>query len=81
MDNLITQVWIVVFGCSAIWLLGRVGKWKRWGYILGLIAEPAFIYSTIKHKQWGMLLVALWYVYSWSQGIYNYWFQNGKKKQ
>jgi hypothetical protein len=39
--DIIAQVWIVCFGCSAVWLVGRLEKWKRWGYILGLCGQPA----------------------------------------
>jgi len=67
------QIIIIVFGATAIWFVGRREVWKRWGYILGLCSPPAFLYTAWQHKQWGILLLSLWYTYLWGQGIYNYW--------
>jgi small-conductance mechanosensitive channel len=69
----IAQIWIIIFGCSAIWFVGRLEKWKRWGYIFGLLSQPAWIYTSIYYNQWGVLILSLWYTYSWIQGVYNYW--------
>ncbi len=71
--EIIAQIIIVVFGAAAIWLIGRREVWKRWGYIIGLCSQPAFLYTAWQHEQWGIFLLALWYAYSYGQGIYNYW--------
>ena len=76
----IAQIIIIVFGAVAIWLIGRREVWKRWGYIIGLCAQPAFLYTTWKYEQWGIFLLALWYTYAYGQGIYNYWVIKESKK-
>lgn len=68
-----SQIGILIFGCSAVWFVGRREKWKRWGYILGLCSQPFWFYTTITHGQYGIALLSLWYTYSWGQGVYNYW--------
>jgi len=77
---MVSQIGIMIFGASAIWFVGRKEKWKRWGYILGLIGQPFWIYSSIVNEQWGILIMTLFYTYSWSQGIYNYWIKNNDSK-
>lgn len=72
MFEIISQIWIAVFGATAVWLVGRLEHWKRWGYVLGLCSQPAWFYTTIKHEQWGILCLSIWYTYSWGQGVYNY---------
>ena len=67
------QVFIFIFGGSAIWLVGRTDKWKRYGYILGLLSQPFWLYSSFINQQWGVFVLSIWYAYSWSNGIYNYW--------
>ena len=67
------QVGIVVFGCSAIWILGRREPWRRWGYILGLASQPFWFYEAIGRRRWGILIISLIYTVSWAQGIYNFW--------
>jgi len=71
--DIISQVFVMIFGASAIWLVGRKEDWRRWGYILGLCGQPFWIYSFISNHQYGMLIMTLFYTYSWSMGIYNFW--------
>jgi hypothetical protein len=72
MDNF-AQLGILVFGCSAIWFVSRKEKWKRIGYILGLLSQPFWMYTSLKNGQIGIFFLSLFYTYSWSQGIWNYW--------
>lgn len=67
------QIWIILFSAPAIWLVSRKEHWKRWGYIFGLLSQPAWYYTTIEHGQWGMVALVTFYTYAWLQGIYNYW--------
>jgi hypothetical protein len=50
---------MVIFGCGAIWLLGRREEWRRWGYVTGLISQPAWFFSGFYHNQWGLESVGL----------------------
>jgi hypothetical protein len=68
-----SQFFIFIFGCSAIWLVSRREKWKRWGYIVGLCSQPFWLYTSFINKQYGIFALSLFYTYSWMQGIYNYW--------
>lgn len=73
MIETICQIWILALGGAAIWLVGRKEKWGRWGFVVGAVSQPAFLYTTFVHDQWGMFILALWYTYSWLQGIYYNW--------
>ena len=77
--NLICQAWIMVCGCAAVWLVGRLEEWRRWGYIFGLALQPAMIYSASINEQWGIVGLSAWCSYSWSQGVYNYWIRTSNK--
>lgn len=71
--DLFCQIWIGLCGCSAIWFVSRREKWSRWGYILGFLSQPAWIYTTVANEQYMITLLSFWYAYSWAQGIYNFW--------
>ncbi|MGO9370838.1 MAG: hypothetical protein ACLQBD_01920 [Syntrophobacteraceae bacterium] len=71
--DFIAQGWMVLFGCAAIWLLGRREQWRKWGYIAGLLSEPAWFFSGFYHHQWGLILVTCWYTYCLTQGAWNFW--------
>ncbi len=70
---MIVQIAIMLFGGAAIWFVGRKEKWSRWGYILGLLGQPFWIYESYTNEQWGIWLMTTVYTYSWIQGIINYW--------
>jgi len=69
----LNQVAIIVLSCPAIWLVGRREPWRRWGFILGLLGQPFWLWSTWQNEQWGIFAVSAWYTYSWMQGIWNFW--------
>jgi len=69
----IAQIWITCCGCAAIWLVGRLENWKRWGYIIGLMSQPGWFITIYISEQWGIIFFSLWCTYSWIQGVYNYW--------
>jgi hypothetical protein len=67
---MLVQLGILVFGCSSIWILGRPEHWRRFGYILGLLSQPFWLYMSIKTGQWGVFILSLFYSYSWAQGVW-----------
>lgn len=64
------QTWVLLCSGTAVWLVARTDKWQRWGYILGLLSEPAWLYGAWKAQQWGVILLVAWYCYSWSCGAW-----------
>ena len=73
MLEIISQIGVFIFSASAIWVVGREESWNRWGYILGLLGQPFWFYSVIINKQWGLLILCIWYLYAWGQGFYVHW--------
>src|SRR5712671_2582619 len=72
-DTLATQLGILIFGCSAVWLIGRPESWRRWGYILALCSQPFWFYMSYKQGDWGVLILNFLYAYSWAQGVWFHW--------
>jgi len=70
MVDIIAQIWIMIFGCSAIWFVGRPEKWSKWGFVLGMLSQPAWYITAYLNGQWGIMILSLWYTYSWAQGLY-----------
>lgn len=77
---MIAQIAIFIFGASAIYLVGRTDKWQRWGYIMGLLGQPFWVYVTITSEQWGILAMTTVYTVSWCIGIYNHWIKKPKSE-
>ena len=68
----LSQVAIVVLGGGSTWVLSRKGEWRKWGYLLGLLSEPFWLYTMVVAKQWALLPLVGWYTYSWSCGVLNH---------
>ena len=65
---------IAVLGGLAIWLLSlESNSWRRWGYLVGLISEPFWLYTALQYKQWGIVLLCIWYAGCYANGIRNNW--------
>lgn len=66
------QAWACVCGIIAIFLIARRNKW---GFVFGLIAQPAWYYTTVFHGQWLIFVLAIVYTINWCYGIYNWFFK------
>ena len=76
--NIATQVWITLFGGTAIFLLGsKSERVRRWGFVCGLLSQPAWYYQMVHHGQWAMLPVYTFYTFSWLRGFYNNFLNRG----
>jgi hypothetical protein len=75
--DFLAQFGIVVFGCSAVWLVGRKDKKiSRWGYVAGLLSEPFWLYTAVSNDQWGIVVLAVWYTYAWGSGFLNHFYDD-----
>ena len=71
---MIEQIIIAICGVSSVWLSQdtRPGL-RRWACIFGIIAQPAWLYATIKAGQWGIVLLTFVYTAGWARGVWHYW--------
>ena len=69
MGELLLHGAIVACTCSAIWLLSRPERWMRWGFVVGLIGQPFWLYSTLDSAQWGPFIVSLFFTAAWIKGV------------
>ena len=73
MLDTVLQAIIAISSGLTIWLLVRKDKWYRWGFVTGLISEPFWLWSAIRHDQWAIILLVAWYTYAYALGFKNYW--------
>lgn len=76
MTSLVCQFAIMLCGASSVWLMSRREHWRRWGYIIGLVAQPFWFIETISKGQYLIALISCWYTYSWAMGVWNYWIKS-----
>ncbi len=81
MGTLIIQIFLFTLSVSAMFLISRIDKWKKWGYICGLLSQPFWFLTTVPSKQYGLIALSCVYTIAWCMGIYNYFIRNKTKKE
>ena len=74
--DLIAQIGLSIFGIAAIFLVGRKNKW---GFVMGVLAQPFWLTTSYINQQWGVFFVSIIYTISWIYGIHEWFFKNKKK--
>jgi hypothetical protein len=70
----IDQAIIAVCGVSSIWLANDpVASRRRWACVIGLAAQPAWMYSSYTAGQWGIFALSFVYAAGWMRGIWHSW--------
>lgn len=68
MIDIISQVWITIFGLLGLWYMQ--GERRRLGVVFGLIGQPAWYAQLVINEQWGMLPVFVGYTACWVRGFW-----------
>lgn len=71
--DIFAQIMAALLTGAAYYLVARLDKWKKWGYIFGLCAQPFYAWTLIYNEMYGLLMLTVWCVYARTKGIYNYW--------
>lgn len=67
-----TQTIILILSSLSIYLISLNDKKTKYGFLLGLIVQPFWLYETFKNNQYGMLLLTLFYSLSYIKGYKNF---------
>ena len=63
------QSFILLFGGLAILLISLGGECEKWGFLSGLISEPVWMYDAWKNRQWGVVIMAVWWGFFYAYGL------------
>ena len=71
---MIEQTIIAVCGVASVFLSQDPRRaWARWACIIGMAAQPFWMYATFKAEQWGIFVLCFIYTAGWARGIKTYW--------
>jgi len=68
----VLQALLLVTSAAAIWLVAQTPPLQAWGYVVGLASQPFWLAATWRARQWGMFLLAFFYIGAWTTGIVNH---------
>ena len=66
------QLMIAVLSLASVALLTSKNKISRYGYVIGLLSQPFWLYETWSAGQVGMFVLSVVYTFMWIRGIYNH---------
>jgi hypothetical protein len=66
----IVQFFILFLSSISIWFISRKENWRKWGFVIGFISQPFWLYCSYKTQSWGIFILSFFYIYSYCQGIY-----------
>lgn len=68
------QFLIAVLTIPALFLVAQRNPNKqRWGFLIGLIGQPFWLWSTFSSDAYGMFVVSVFCTWSWLVGVWNFW--------
>lgn len=67
------QAWITLTAIAALLMFTLKGRWACWAPLVGLIGQPAWIWSTFFHGQYGMFVVSLAFTLIYTWGVWREW--------
>lgn len=75
---MIEQTIIALCGMASIWLANDPReRWRRWACLIGLVAQPFWMYATFKAAQWGIFALSFVYAAGWARGVRHHWMRRG----
>jgi hypothetical protein len=66
------QFAILLLSAAAIGLIAQPAPLQGWGFVVGLVSQPAWFVATWRKRQWGMFALSFFYTGAWVQGIVNH---------
>ena len=76
---MIDQLVIAVCGVGSIFLSqSTYAERRRYACLVGITAQPFWVYATWTAEQWGLLLLTMFYTAAWMRGIWTHWLSPGR---
>lgn len=60
---------LLLSGLAGYLATRRTPTHRAWGCVLGLLAQPLWLWSSWQAGQWGVFVLSLGYTYSWATGF------------
>lgn len=73
---MIAQAAIFILSGAGIWLLA-FPQAGALGWVVGLAAQPFWLWETYRARQWGMFLNAVLWTGAFAAGLVNHWRAHG----
>ncbi|MBR8137216.1 hypothetical protein [Burkholderia cenocepacia] len=69
------NLWMIASAAGAVYLLNGTPRQQRWGAVVGLVGQPAWLYLTWSTLEWGMFVVSVFFTGCYVRGVWRGFFQ------
>ena len=70
--DFVCQIVTPILSMTTVYLLTRKDEIMKYGYLVGLISQPFWLFTTWYHHQPGLFIAAIFFTCRWSIGVKNY---------
>jgi hypothetical protein len=71
---MLDQLVIAVCGIGSVMLSqSRSASRRRYACLVGIVAQPFWMFTTATAGQWGLLVLTFVYTAAWGKGIWTHW--------
>lgn len=78
MMDVVSQLWVTIFGVTALWMAqSRQERWRAAAVLFGLLGQPGWYFQLVIHGQWFMLPAFVAYTACWVRGFWIHWMAPG----
>lgn len=67
--EILSQVMLLIGALGMVF----VGSGNPWGFVIAMVQQPFWYYTSITNRLWGLLAASGVYTVAWVLGIYNNW--------
>lgn len=66
----LAQGWILLSACMSVFFLSRHDHYYRWGFVVGLLGQPAWLWITFTSAQFGMFFSSVFFTWVYLGGCW-----------
>lgn len=74
------NLWMIASAVGSIYLLNAGASRARWGSLVGLLGQPAWLYLTAATGEPGMFWVSLFFTVCYGRGVWDGFFRRGARR-
>lgn len=73
MNDFVQVMILLMSAATAYFLCHKQGSVRRWGYVVGFLSEPFWLYAAWAAGQWAVVLLVFWWAGNYIRGALNNW--------
>lgn len=74
------NVWMIATAVASVYLFNAGAHRVRWGALVGLVGQPAWLHLTMATGEPGMFVVSVFFTLCYGRGVWDGFFRQGARR-